>query len=90
MRGMAESLGIRPNSTLYIVKKDLGFSHSKILKWRVLTDHQKQKRVMRSKILLIQMKDGTKKQEIIFLDEKIFTVENLHRSSQSKLFLILV
>ena len=30
---------------------------------------------MRPKILLNQMKDGTKKQEVIFSDEKIFTVE---------------
>ena len=46
----------------------------KILK-RQLTNYQKQKRVMRPKILFNQMKDATKKGEVIFSDGKIFTIK---------------
>ena len=54
---------------------DLKLSPFKLKKLHQLTDLQKKKRVDRAQVLLNFMKDGMQKEDIVFSDEKLFTVE---------------
>ena len=54
-----------------IIKTDL-----KLNKLHQLTDLQKKKRADRAQVLLNFMKDGTQKGDMVFSDEKLFTVED--------------
>ena len=58
-----------------IVKNDLGLLSLKMQTHHQLTDLQKEKRLARAKILLSKFKDDTGTDEIVFTDEKLFTVE---------------
>ena len=58
-----------------IVKTNLKLSPFKLKKLHQLTDLQKKKRANRAQVLLKFMKDGMQKGDIMFSDEKLFTVE---------------
>ena len=75
MRLMAKQMSVSKSSMRTIVKKDLGFSPLKIRKKHLLTAAQKRKRLERSKKILNYLKDGTKLGDVIFSNEKLFTVE---------------
>ena len=71
---MARDLKI-DEKTVRTIVNDLKLSPLKMTNRHQLTALQKQKRMERAKILLNRMKDGIDAGEIIFFDEKIFTVE---------------
>ena len=85
MRKMAKSLDMDEKSVRTIVKWDLKLSPFKMTNRQQLTDLQKQKRLDRSKILLNAMKDGTQAGEIVFSDEKMFTVEAKFNSQNDRI-----
>ena len=85
MRKMAKSLDMDEKSVRTIVKEDLKLSPFKMTNRQQLTDLQKQKRLDRSKILLNAMKDGTQAGEIVFSDEKMFTVEAKFNSQNDRI-----
>jgi len=85
MRKIAKSLDIDEKSVRTIVKEDLKLSPFKMTNRQQLTDLQKQKRLDRSKILLNAMKDGTQAGEIVFSDEKMFTVEAKFNSQNDRI-----
>ena len=58
-----------------IVKNDLGLLSLKMQTRHQLTDLQKEKRLVKAKNLLNKFKDDTGTDEIVFTDEKLFTVE---------------
>ena len=75
MRKMARDMIIDPKSMRAIVKTDLKLSPLKLKKRQQLTVLQKRKRAERARLLLTLMKSGTPTNEIVFSDEKMFTVE---------------
>ena len=75
MRKMANQMKMDPKSMRTIVKTDLKLSPFKLRKSQHLTVLQKKKRVNRSRLLLNLMKSGMCEEEIVFSDEKVFTVE---------------
>ena len=75
MRKMANQMKMDPKSMRTIVKTDLKLSPFKLRKSQHLTVLQKKKRVDRSRLLLNLMKSGMREEEIVFSDEKVFTVE---------------
>jgi len=85
MRKMARSLKIDEKTVRTIVKEDLKLSPFKMTSRQQLTALQKQKRMERSKILLNAMKDGTQAGEIVFSDEKMFTVEAKFNSQNDRI-----
>ena len=68
-------MNISHESVRTIVEQDLKMSPYKIRTRQLLTDLQKRKRKERAKILLNRLKGGTEKGEIVFSDEKLFSVE---------------
>ena len=68
-------MNISHESVRTIVDQDLKMSPYKIRTRQLLTDLQKRKRKERAKILLNRLKGGTEKGEIVFSDEKLFSVE---------------
>ena len=75
LRKTAKDMNISHESVRTIVEQDLKMSPYKIRTRQLLTDLQKQKRKERAKILLNRLKGGTEKGEIVFSDEKLFSVE---------------
>ena len=75
LRKMAKDMNISHESVRTIVEQDLKMSSYKIRTRQLLTDLQKRKRKERAKILLNRLKGGTEKGEIVFSDEKLFSVE---------------
>ena len=75
LRKMAKDMNISHESVRTIVEQDLKMSPYKIRTRQLLTDLQKRKRKERAKILLNRLKGGTEKGEIVFSDEKLFSVE---------------
>ena len=71
MRKMARDMIIDPKSMRTIVKTDLKLSPLKLKKRQQLTVLQNRRRAL----LLNLMKSGTPTGEIVFSDEKMFTVE---------------
>ena len=57
-----------------LIRNDLGMKAYKIQKHQLLTTQTKQKRLLRSKAMLLRFTGGLHKQ-IVFSDEKLFTVE---------------
>ena len=57
------------------VKTDLKLSPLKMQTCQQLADLRKEKRLARAKILLNKLKAGTDTDEIIFSDQKLFTVK---------------
>lgn len=75
MRRMARDMDVSEKNMRNVVKTDLKLSPLKMQTCQHLTDIQKEKRLTRAKILLNKLKDGTDTDEVIFSDEKLFTVE---------------
>ena len=57
-----------------LIRNDLGMKAYKIQKHQLLTTQSKQKRLLRSKAMLLRFTGGLHKQ-IVFSDEKLFTIE---------------
>ncbi|CAP36616.1 Protein CBG19348 [Caenorhabditis briggsae] len=76
MNQMASSLGISRQSVQSIVKKDLGLNSYRLLRGQYLTEQSKKNRLEKAKKLLDALK-VRRLSEIIWTDEKIFTVEPL-------------
>ena len=75
MRKMAQDIIMDPKLMRTIVKTDLELSPLKLKKRQQLTVLQKRKRAEKAGLLLRSMKSGMLTGEIIFLGEKMFTVE---------------
>ena len=58
-----------------IAKDDLKLSPYKMRKRQYLTPAQKHKRIESDRFLLGELKAGTAQREIVFSDEKLFTIE---------------
>ncbi|CAP35954.1 Protein CBG18521 [Caenorhabditis briggsae] len=76
MNQMASSLGISRQSVQSIVKKDLGLNSYRLLRGQYLTEQSKKNRLEKAKKLLDALK-VRRLSEVIWTDEKIFTVEPL-------------
>ncbi|CAS00634.1 Protein CBG27172 [Caenorhabditis briggsae] len=76
MNQMASSLGIPRQSVQSIVKKDLGLNSYRLLRGQYLTEQSKKNRLEKAKKLLDALK-VRRLSEVIWTDEKIFTVEPL-------------
>lgn len=74
-RQMAKDMNVSVTSMRTIVKNDLQLSPYKMRKRQYLTPAQKHKRLERAKLLLGELKAGTAEREIVFSDEKLFTIE---------------
>ena len=68
-------MNISPKTMRTIIKTDLKLLPFKLKKLHQLTDLQKKKKADRAQVLLNFMKDGMQKKDIMFSDEKLFTVE---------------
>ncbi|CAP28364.1 Protein CBG08665 [Caenorhabditis briggsae] len=76
MNQMASSLGISRQSVQSILKKDLGLNSYRLLRGQYLTEQSKKNRLEKAKKLLDALK-VRRLSEVIWTDEKIFTVEPL-------------
>ncbi|KAI6647104.1 hypothetical protein LOD99_8941 [Oopsacas minuta] len=74
MRKMAKQMKTSKESMRRLARHDIGMEAYKIQKHQLLTTQTKQKRPLRSKAMLLRFTGGLHKQ-IIFSDEKLFTVE---------------
>uniref|UniRef100_A0A1I7WDY7 HTH_Tnp_Tc3_2 domain-containing protein n=1 Tax=Heterorhabditis bacteriophora TaxID=37862 RepID=A0A1I7WDY7_HETBA len=77
------SLNISPTSRRRIVKHGLGFYPSEIRQAHVLTEKMKVNRYEKSKKLLSILQQG-RAQNVLFTDEKIFTVNSTCNSQNSR------
>lgn len=84
MRKMAQEMNMDPKSMRTIVKGDLKLSPFKLKTRQQLTVLQKRKREERARLLLNFMKSGTQTGEIVFSDEKMFTVEAQFNSQNDR------
>ena len=75
MMGMAYNMNVSDKMMRNTVKTDLKLSSFEMQTCQCLTDLQKEKRLDRAKILLNKLKACMDMDEIIFSDEKLFTVE---------------
>ena len=78
LKKMAAEAGISPTSMRRLVHEDLKMSSFRTVKRHHLTEDQMTKRRERSKVLLEKLRSGTRTGEVVFSDEKIFTVEAAH------------
>lgn len=83
MRKMAKSLDIDEKSVRTIVHLDLGLKSYKIAKCHHLNDKMKLNRLQKAKILLRKFAQG-RHRNIVFTDEKIFTVERQHNHQNDR------
>ena len=72
---MVKDMNVSVTLMRTIVTKDLQLFPYKKRKRQFLTPLQKHKRLERAQLLLRELKVGTTEQEIIFSDEKLFTIE---------------
>lgn len=82
MRKVARETGINRESVRRIVKNELGLKPYKMQKAQLLTDANKEVRVQRCRQLLRRVAG----QEILFTDEKIFTVEAAHNHQNDRIW----
>lgn len=82
MRKVSRETGIKRDSVRLIVKNELGLKAYKLQKAQLLTDAMKKVRVQRCRLLL-QRPAGP---EILFSDEKIFTIEAAHNHQNDRLW----
>lgn len=75
MRRMAAETGMSATTMRELVHKDLGMSSFKMERRHFFTDAQKEKRLRRSKILLNELRRDTDAHEVVFSDEKLFSIE---------------
>ena len=77
MRKMAKDTDMSPRTMRRLIREDLKMSSFTIQKRQALSDSVKQKRLDRSKVLLNEVKQGMAG-EIVWSDEKIFSVQQAH------------
>ena len=75
MMGMACDMNVSDKMMKNTINTDLKLSSVKMQTCQHLTDLQKEKRLDQAKILLNKLKACTNADEIIFSDEKLFTVK---------------
>ena len=75
MMGMACDMNVSDKMMKNTVKTDLKLSSLKMQTCQRLTDLQKEKRLDQAKILLNKLKACMDTDEIIFSNEKLFTIE---------------
>jgi inhibitor of nuclear factor kappa-B kinase subunit alpha len=85
MRKIARETGIGDWSVRNIAKKELGLHPYKLQKAQFLTDQNKATRLQRSKALIARVA-GQNFEEILFTDEKIFTVESFHNHQNDRIW----
>ncbi|XP_076044978.1 uncharacterized protein LOC143027553 [Oratosquilla oratoria] len=86
IRKLAKDMNVSNTSMRTIVRKDLRLSPYKMRKRQFLTPLQKQKRLERAQILLRELKTDTAAQEIIFSDEKLFTIEAQFNNQNDRVY----
>ena len=74
MRGMAKDLLISPRTMRRVVKEDLGLKIFRPREVQLLSDVNRRRRLEKSLTLRERFSDGTHL-NVVFSDEKIFTVE---------------
>ena len=77
MKKMAKESKISPRTMHRICHDDLKMSPYKLQKRQLISGATIEKRLARSKLLLKQLKNGML-QNLIFTDEKLFTVQQAH------------
>ena len=82
MRKIARETGIPRESVRLIAKNELGLKAFKLQKGQLLTDQNKKVRVQRSRALLQRVAGH----EIVFSDEKIFTIEAYHNHQNDRIW----
>ena len=87
--GMACDMNVSDKMMKNIVKTDLKLSSLKMQTCQCLTNLQKEKRLDQAKILLNKMKAGMDTSEIIFSDEKMFTVKAVCNRQNDRVLAIL-
>jgi hypothetical protein len=83
MRKISRETGISATSVRRIAKNELGLRPYKLQKAQLLSDQNKAIRLQRSKVLLTHVA-GQNFEEILFTDEKIFTVEAFHNHQNDR------
>ena len=84
MRKMASELGVSRTSVHKIVNRSLGLSSYKRRKVHYLTDTMKQKRLIRSRGLLLRLAERGI-DNVLFSDEKLFTIEEASNSQNDRI-----
>ena len=83
MRKMASELGISESSVRNIVKRKLRLRSYKVGKAHFLDDRMKQQRLGKSRVMKRRVAAGRLNQ-VLFTDEKIFTVQRIHNSQNQR------
>lgn len=84
IRLLAKTANVSPRTMRRVVKEDLKMSSFTLQKRQTLSEAVKKKRLERSKALLRELKSGTAG-EIVWSDEKIFTVEMAHNRRNDRI-----
>ena len=84
MRRMAKEAQTSPRTMRRICKSDLKMSSYKLQKRQLLSTPTIEKRLSRSRLLLNRIKDGTLR-NIIFSDEKLFSVQQCHNHQNDRI-----
>ena len=80
---MAKELKISPRAMRRICHNDLKMSPYKLQKRQLISGETIEKKLARSKLLLKRLKNGTL-QNLIFTDEKSFTVQQVHNPQNDR------
>ena len=83
MRKIARDTGMNRESVRLLAKKELGLQPYKRQKVQLLTDENKRTRLQRCR-LLVHRAAGNKWENILFTDEKLFTVEQVHNPQNDR------
>jgi len=84
MRKMAKEAQTSPRTMRRVVENDLKMSPYKLQKRQLLSGHTIEKRVTRTRLLLNRIKEGTLP-NIIFSDEKLFSVQQSHNHQNDRI-----
>jgi hypothetical protein len=82
MRKISRETGINREAVRLIAKNELGLKPYKLQKVQLLTDQMRATRLLRCRTLL----QRTAGQEVLFTDEKIFTVEAAHNHQNDRIW----
>ena len=85
MRKIARKTGINRESARLIAKNELGLRPYKLQKVQLLTDKMKATRLKRCRALMRRVA-GQKWEKILFIDEKLFTVEASHNHQNDRIW----
>ncbi len=83
MRAMAKSMKISEGSVRKIVKDRLQLQSRKLFKVQELTERMKAKRLVKARKILRMVANG-RHRDVVFTDEKIFTVEQAHNHQNDR------